>query len=358
MISGRIGKLMNFIQHNTDAVIIYTAANRFYFTGFMSSDGVLAVTKKRAVYFLDGRYYGAAADRVFDGIEPVLLTSLKEQLPHIMYDLGVENIMLESGITVSDFERFKSVLGAMNISASPKLDSLIAGMRAVKSEHEAECIEKAQRITEKGFEGILSFIKPGVTEKEIKAELEYIMMKNGADATAFDTIAAAGQNSAVPHAVPGDYKLKSGDFLVMDFAARLNGYDSDMTRTVCIGKPDAEMVKVYNTVLDAQQAAISAVRAGVTGKEVDAAARNIIKAAGYGDYFTHSTGHGVGIDIHEAPTVSHLVEKKLEAGNVITIEPGIYLNGKFGVRIEDMVYVTDDGCRNFTNAKKELIIID
>lgn len=358
MMSDRISKLMNFIQHGTDAVIIYTAANRFYFTGFMSSDGVLVVTKNRAVYFLDGRYYGAAGERVSYGIEPMLLTSLKTQLAHIMYDLGVENIMLETGITVSNFERFKSILSGMSVSASPQLDTLISSMRAVKSELEAEQIEKAQRITEKGFEGILSFIKPGVTEKEIKAELEYIMMKNGADATAFDTIAAAGLNSAVPHAVPGDYKVKDGDFLVMDFAARLNGYDSDMTRTVCIGKPDDEMVKVYNTVLEAQEAAISAVRAGVTAQEVDAAARNIIKAAGYGDYFTHSTGHGVGIDIHEAPTVSHLAQKELEAGNVITIEPGIYLDGKFGVRIEDMVYVTDTGCKNFTNAKKELIIID
>ena len=355
MISDRISKLMNFIQHSTDAVIIYTAANRFYFTGFMSSDGVLVVTKNRAVYFLDGRYYGAAGKRVSCGIEPILLTSLKTQLAHIMYDLGVENIMFESGITVSDFERFKTILSGMSINASPQLDTLISSMRAVKSEYEAEQIEKAQRITEKGFEGILSFIKPGVTEKEIKTELEYIMMKNGADATAFDTIAAAGPNSAVPHAVPGDYKVKNGDFLVMDFAARLNGYDSDMTRTVCIGKPDDEMVKVYNTVLEAQEAAISAVHAGVAAAEVDAAA---ISAAGYGDYFTHSTGHGVGIDIHEAPTVSHLAQKELEAGNVITIEPGIYLDEKFGVRIEDMVYVTKNGCKNFTRAKKELIIID
>ena len=199
---------------------------------------MLIVTKKRALYFLDGRYYGAAKCSLCEGIEPVLLTNLKEQLPNIMYDFEIENIILESGITVSDFERFKSILSEMNVNVSSQLDSFILGMRAIKSEEEAEHIESAQRITEKGFEGILNFIKPGVTEKAIKAELEYIMMKSGADATAFDTIAAGGPNSAVPHATPGNYILKSGDFLVMDFAARLNGYDSDMTRTVCIGKPD------------------------------------------------------------------------------------------------------------------------
>lgn len=358
MIYDRINRLMGFIPHGTDAVIIHTSANRFYFTGFISSDGVLIVTKKRALYFLDGRYYGAAKCSLCEGIEPVLLTNLKEQLPNIMYDFEIENIILESGITVSDFERFKSILSEMNVNVSSQLDSFILGMRAIKSEEEAEHIESAQRITEKGFEGILNFIKPGVTEKAIKAELEYIMMKSGADATAFDTIAAGGPNSAVPHATPGNYILKSGDFLVMDFAARLNGYDSDMTRTVCIGKPDEEMLKVYNTVLEAQEAAISSVHAGVLASEVDAAARKVISSAGYGDFFTHSTGHGVGIDIHEAPTVSSLSEKPLDTGNVITIEPGIYLGGRFGVRIEDMVYVTDKGCKNFTNAKKELIIID
>ena len=357
MLSERIRKLMNFITHSTDAVIIYTPANRFYFTGFMSSDGVLVVTKNRAVYFLDGRYYGAAAEHVADGIEPVLMTKLSEQLKHMMYDLCAENVMLESGITVSDLERFGSILDGMSVSASPQLDAFIASARAVKSKEEAECIERAQRITEKGFEGILSFIRPGMTEKEIKAELEYIMMKNGADATAFETIAAGGINSAVPHAVPGDYRLKDGDFLVMDFAARLNGYDSDMTRTVCIGQPDDEMVKVYNTVLEAQMEALSAVKAGAAASEIDAVARDVISAAGYGDYFTHSTGHGVGIDIHEAPTVSRLSEKVLEEGNIITIEPGIYLAGRFGVRIEDMVCVTRSGCKNFTKADKELIII-
>jgi Xaa-Pro aminopeptidase len=212
-------------------------------------------------------------------------------------------------------------------------------------------------MAEKAFLEVLNFIREGVTEIQIAAELEYRMKLAGSKAPSFGTIVVSGENSSMPHGVPGSRVIRAGDFITMDFGAVYNGYRSDMTRTVAVGFATDEMQKVYETVLKANLAAIEAVREGVTAASVDLAARNVIKDAGYGEFFTHSTGHGVGLEVHETPTVSFKNENKLCSGQVITIKPGIYKIGKFGVRIEDMVVVTKNGCNNLTKAEKSLIII-
>ncbi len=356
-----INKAMRFFNNlpkGAGAAVIITPANRFYLGGFPSSEGILIISENGISYLLDGRYFGAAEAGLRVPVKPVLLTDIKKQLPEILYDMKAENVLFESGITVAELERYKNMLSGFKVSASSELDDIIRDMRMAKSEDEAAAIREAQRITEKAFDELLHFLRPDLTEREVAAQLEFYMKKNGADSFAFDTIAAAGKNSAVPHAVPGDNKLQKGDFLVLDFGARRSGYDSDMTRTVCIGTPTDEMINVYNTVLKAQQTALSWLRPGLAAAAADKAARDVIKEAGYGQYFTHSTGHGVGIDIHEYPNLSPSSAAKLKKGNVVTVEPGIYISGRFGVRIEDMSLITENGCENLTHASKELIIVE
>ncbi|MGN0468928.1 MAG: M24 family metallopeptidase, partial [Acutalibacteraceae bacterium] len=210
---------------------------------------------------------------------------------------------------------------------------------------------------EKAFDHILGFIKPGITEREISLELDYTMLRSGADALSFETIAVSGANGSMPHGVPGEKKIEKGDFITMDFGAVVEGYHSDMTRTVAVSSVSDKQAEIYAIVLKAQEAGLAAIKNGVSCKEVDEQARNVIKSYGYGEYFGHGFGHGVGIEIHEYPNESPKSKAVLKSGNVVTAEPGIYLPGQFGVRIEDMVLVTDDGYYNFTKCKKELIIL-
>ena len=234
---------------------------------------------------------------------------------------------------------------------------MISDLRMVKSEEEKEKIIKAQRIAEKAFEHILSFIKPGVSEKDISLELDFFMLRNGAEALSFETIAVSGKNSSMPHGVPGEKKIEKGDFITMDFGAVVDGYHSDMTRTVAVGSVSEKQRSIYNIVLRAKNACLAGLKEGITGKEADAIARDIIAAEGYGKYFGHGTGHGVGVEIHEKPSLSPRNEKPLKRGEIVTVEPGIYLPGEFGVRIEDMAFITSDGCENLTKAPETLIIL-
>ncbi len=227
----------------------------------------------------------------------------------------------------------------------------------MKTEDEVEKIIAAQRIAEKAFEHILGFIKPGKTEKEVRLELEYYMLSHGADDLSFETIAVAGVKTSMPHGVPGDNVIKSGDFVTMDYGALVDGYHSDMTRTVAVGDITDEQIKVYAAVLEAQLAGLNSLHNGISGVDADKAARGVIEKAGYDDCFGHGTGHGVGVEIHEAPTLSPRSKHVLKTGHVVTVEPGIYVPGKFGVRIEDMALITDDGCRILTDCPKELIVI-
>jgi len=349
-----IESIKNLIAEDT-AVLIYTPVSRLYLSGFESSLGYLFITKEKTVLFVDGRYIEAAQKGVNSDIEVRLFTKLSEQVKEFLGE-KIKKLLVETSDTVADVRGFERLFG-VEVLPSDELEGTLRTLRLIKNDYEIDCIIKAQQMAEKAFDEILGFIRPGVTEIEIAAELEYRMKLAGSECVSFETIAVCGEKSSMPHGVPGDKVVKSGDFITMDFGAVYKGYHSDMTRTVAVGYATDEMKKVYDIVLSANLAAIEKVQEGAKASEVDLAARDIITKAGYGKEFSHSTGHGVGLEIHEAPTVSFKNETILKAGQVITIEPGIYLPGKFGVRTEDMVVVTKNGCNNLTKAEKKLIII-
>lgn len=341
-----------------DAMLLTGEANRFYASGFHSSgtDGVALVTKDRAWYFTDARYTEAAG-RTIRGAE------IREVGHGRGYGALLEEVLREQGarrlgfedayMTVQDWERYRKALPCELVPAS----ELLWELRRAKDDEELEAMVAAQRIAERALEDILNELRPGLTEKEVAARLQYRMLHYGAEDMSFDPIVVSGPNGSLPHGVPSERELRQGEFVTMDFGCVYHGYCSDMTRTVAIGSVTEEMRKVYETVLSAQKAGIAAARAGVTGREVDGAARAVIAAAGYGDAFTHSFGHGVGVEIHESPNASPMSDQPLPAGAVISAEPGIYLPGSMGVRIEDVILLTEEGCRNLTRAPKELLIL-
>lgn len=350
--------LKNALREKNSAALIYSEENRRYFTEFPSSDGWLLVTGEKAIFFTDSRYIEAASLECKGCDEVKLFKRMSESVKPVIEEMGVKKLSVEaSRITLSVLSALEKALEIEFVTDST-LDDIIDSVRIKKNESEVELIVKAQRIAEKAFEHICRFIKVGMTEKEIGLELDYFMLRNGADALSFETIAVCGEKTSMPHGVPGENKVKAGDFVTMDYGAVCGGYHSDMTRTVAVGYATDEMKKVYNTVLSAQSAAFELMKPGVPCTDVDKAGRDVIENAGYGEYFGHSLGHGVGVEIHEMPAVSPRSENVLEAGYVITNEPGIYLPGKFGVRIEDMAYITKDGYRNLTNAPKELIVLN
>ncbi len=339
-----------------EAFLISSPENRRYYTDFEASDGYLLVTPKKAVLFMDGRYIEAAQSKAKNCDEICLLKKVSEDVKSALEAEGITKVYTEEEkLTLREFKALEKALERE--LAPEKTDELTRNLRRKKSLEEKERIIKAQRIAEGAFEHILSFIKEGVTEKEIRLELEFYMLKNGADGLSFETIAISGKNTSMPHGVPTEKPVEKGDFITMDYGALYRGYHSDMTRTVALGYVSDEQEKVYNTVLEAQKAAAEAVKPGAKCADADAAARQIIEKAGYAEFFTHGTGHGVGIDIHEPPTVSYRSEETLRPGDVVTAEPGIYLPGKFGVRIEDMLYVTENSAENLTEAPKNLIVL-
>ena len=272
----------------------------------------------------------------------------------------VDDLMKQFGMRDEDLEaeykRLEGVVSELNVEMVPA-QGLVNGLRAAKDQEELDAMVQAQRISERAFDEILKFIKPGVTEKEIAAKLEYDMLRFGAQKMSFDPIVVSGPNGSLPHGVPSDKKVENGEFITMDFGCIYNGYCSDMTRTVALGEPTEEMRKVYNVVLQAQLAGLAASKAGVTGKSIDAAARKVIEDAGYGEYFGHGYGHSVGIEIHESPNANLRDETLMPVGAAVSAEPGIYLPGRFGVRIEDVAIMTEDGCIDITKAPKDLIVL-
>ena len=339
-----------------EAFLISSQANRKYFTDFDSSDGWLIITDSRSVFYTDGRYIEAAAAKIKNCDEVLPLLRVKETLPAAFEKLGIKTVYTEAeNLSVAQFEKLREILPA-RVEAE-KTDAAVSALRREKAEYEKSRIIKAQRIAEAAFEHILTFIKPGVTEKEIRLELEFFMLRNGADGLSFETIAISGENTSMPHGVPSGRKVKSGDFVTMDYGALVDGYHSDMTRTVAVGSVTEKQALVYETVLGAQRACLDILAPGLPCCDADRAAREYIEKAGFGEYFTHSTGHGVGIDIHEAPTLSSVSADILSYGDIVTDEPGIYIPGEFGVRIEDMVFIGETGCENLTKCEKSLIIL-
>ncbi len=349
--------MINIPNFGGENLLIITPVNRFYLSGFRSSLGYLFIIKGEAVLYVDGRYIEAAKSGVKEGVEVRLLSKLSDAIAEIKDRFCITEITYESDITVRESERLKELFGDVKAKASSSLSDELMNLRSIKTQSEIVCIKKAQSFAEKAFDNVLSFIRVGVSEKDIALELEYNMKKAGAEGISFGTIAVSGENSSKPHGVPTDKKIQNGDFITMDFGAVFEGYCSDMTRTVAVGFATDEMQLVYNTVLEAQENALRKIKAGASAGDVDLAAREVIEKAGFGKYFTHSTGHGVGLDVHEAPNLSPKNEKILVSGNVVTVEPGIYIEGKFGVRIEDMAKVEEKGAENLTNSKKSLIII-
>lgn len=352
-------KLAKSLENESEAFLIESDINRFYLTGFKSSAGAVLVTKGASYLLVDFRY-GEAAEKAVKSSNVIVYDKLIATLNQLIEKHQIKKLYLEAASTTIERLNFLNQnlkSNSLELGTDETLDRIINNMRLVKSKSEVNNIIKAQKITEDAFMEVLSFIKPGVTEREIALFLEFSMRKKGAEAVSFDLITITGSNTSLPHGVPGDKTVKSGDFVTMDIGALYNGYHSDMTRTVAVGTVTEEQKNIYSLVLKAQQNALQAVKAGVTAESVDNAARSVIEKSGYGSCFRHSTGHGVGLQIHELPFVTLNNKALLSSGMVITIEPGIYIPSKFGVRIEDMVCVTKNGCNNLTTAPKELIII-
>ena len=351
----RFEKLFENIPVGVDSVLITSDVNRRYFTGMKSSDGTVLVFRDKAYLIIDFRYIEKARETVKNA-EVIEQEHIYRQVAELLEKHSARNMAVESHtMTISSLHIWKNNLRNTEIIDSDLLSNAINTLRMYKSEDELECIIKAQRIAEKSLEELKSFIKVGRTEREIALELNRLMFENGAEDLSFETIVLSGTNTSMPHGVPSDKKVQSGEFVLMDFGAVYNGYHSDMTRTLCVGEPTEEMKKVYETVLKAQNMAIDSARAGMTGQELDRIARDIIEEAGYGEYFGHSLGHGVGLEIHERPNASPNYKFQLNAGAVVTVEPGIYIAGKFGVRIEDFVILNENGCENLTKSAKNLI---
>ncbi|MBQ8623631.1 MAG: aminopeptidase P family protein [Oscillospiraceae bacterium] len=348
-------KLFSVLPEGIDAAIITDDINRRYFTGMKSSAGTVIVFKEKAYLIIDFRYIEKATKTVKDA-EVILQGKLFDQINDLLTKHGAKTVAIESDtMTVTSLSMYKERITSAEVISTRDLSSAIGKLRIVKTQDEIDKMIKAQRIAEAAFEDVLNFIKPGVTEREIGLHLDYYMLKHGAEALSFDTIALTGANTSLPHGVPGDTAVAPNSFVLMDYGAVYDGYHSDMTRTVCVGTPTDKMAQVYNTVLKAQLDALSAIKAGVIGSDIDKIARDIITNAGYGDKFGHSLGHGVGVEIHEAPNAAPSSTHIFEENMIVTVEPGIYLPGEFGVRIEDFVVVKPDGCENMTLANKSLI---
>lgn len=353
-----VEQLKSFLKKG-EAALIMSEENIAYFTSFHSSNGYLVVTGDKSYFLTDSRYVEAAQDKIKTVDEVLLLRSMKDDLYDLLDKLGIKKLHIESErTTVKRLNDIKKATALrQRVICNGKLDEAICTIRIKKSENEKNKIIRAQRIAEKAFDHILSFISTEKTEKEIALELDFFMLKNGADALSFETIAVSGKNSSKPHGVPSDKKIENGDFITMDFGAVVDFYHSDMTRTVTVGEVSSKQIEVYETVLEAQLRAIEAIKAGKICNEIDKISRDIIASKGYGKNFGHGLGHGVGVEIHEAPSLNPSSSYILEEGNIVTVEPGIYLPGEFGVRIEDMGAVTETGFENFTKSEKKLIVL-
>ena len=347
-----IKKLQGRLPESVDCLLVTNEKNQRYLTGLNYTDGYVVICREKAFLLADFRYIEVAKRYESDELTVIMLGGANGGLNAVFTDNGCKNIGFEDGsMTVATLERLKTAYPDVNFVPC---GGHIEEMRVSKTETEVENIIKAQRIAEKALERLFTLMKPDMTEIEVALELEYGMRLYGAEKTSFDTIAVSGTASSLPHGEPRPIKLEKG-FLTMDFGALYNGYCSDMTRTVVIGKADGEMKKVYNTVLQAQLAALDFVAAGKSGKDCDKIARDIIYNAGYEGCFGHSLGHGVGMYIHEEPRLASSWDKPLEVGAIVTVEPGIYIEGKYGVRIEDMVWLGEDGPVNLTKAPKEML---
>lgn len=344
-----------FREKKAEALLITDPYNMRYISGFRGGEGMLFLTRDRRALITDSRYTEAASQETdFEVIEENRGHRRTAILRELFSETGAEAAGYEDqSLRCSEFAILRNALPEVKhwIPLGGSADCL----RRIKTPEELEYLRRAEAIGDEAFQALLPLLKPGMTELEAAAELEYQMKKRGAEGFSFDTIMASGIHSSMPHAIPSEKKLEAGDFITMDFGCVYRGYCSDMTRTVVLGKADEKQKEIYGIVLRAQKAALELIRAGLPGSRVDREAREIIEKAGYGDCFGHGLGHSVGLYIHEEPRLSPGDDTILEPGMIETVEPGIYVPGFGGVRIEDMVAVTEEGCENLTHSPKELM---
>ncbi|OAA31726.1 peptidase M24 [Kosmotoga arenicorallina S304] len=358
----KLSKLRHeLIKRDLDALLIFNreGSNRascWYISGFSGSFAVLLITNDCEYIVTDSRYFTQASMQTAFKLIPYNGGGL-EGLKNILSQLISENAIKRLGFEAERITHFhfKKLLSELSVELVES-DEIIKSMRMTKTEGEIEKIKKAIEVAEASLIETLNMVKPGVTEREVAARLEYEMKKRGGNPS-FETIVVSGDRSAIVHGTPSEKKISLGEFLLIDFGAIVDGYCSDITRTYAIGEPSDEMVKVYNIVYEAQRKGRETARAGITGAELHNVAKDIIANAGYGEYFGHGLGHGLGMEVHEDPTASPLNIEPLPKNSVVTIEPGIYLPGKFGVRIEDDVFLTEDGCKILTTLDRELKIL-
>ena len=339
------------------ALLVASVPNRFYLTGFETSDGYVLITKHAAVFLIDFRYVEKAKETV-KSCDVQLSVSPMAEIRALCEQHGIAHLYVENDyVSMSLQKDLAAAVKPTEIVADDRFDTLLRDMRSVKNETELSLMQQAQKLTDDTFSYIVERIEAGRTERDVMLDMEFYMRRLGSEGVSFDFIVVSGKNSSLPHGVPTDKKIERGDFVTMDFGAVVGGYHSDMTRTVAVGAVSDEQKRVYDTVLKAQLSAIDAVKSGVVCKDIDKIARDLIYAAGYEGCFGHGLGHSVGVEIHERPNFNTRCDTVLKAGTVMTVEPGIYLENRFGVRIEDMVFVTADGCIDLTKSPKELLVL-
>lgn len=350
-------------EKDLDAIMLFPSPNLHYMTGFKTSPGERLLI---AIMPIEGEPF-FVAPKLFESqirkeawIKEMILWNDEENPYEILKKVLEDKNLSDSRVAVDDTMWADQLLHISNVlpklSFTP-LGELMNSLRLTKSEVEVDLIKKSGEIVDSVVEVMKETIKPGMTEIEVAALMEYEMRKNGSEGPSFETIVGSGPNSAIPHYNAGERKINSGDFIVLDFGAMYKGYCSDTTRTLCVGAPTDKMREVYNIVKEAQEIGVRTVKPGIKAKEVDNAVRSYIEERGYGEYFTHRTGHGLGLQVHEEPYISGISETVLETGMVFSIEPGIYIEDEFGVRIEDIVVVTKDGCERMNNTSRELTIV-
>ncbi|ANU28363.1 Xaa-Pro dipeptidase [Planococcus versutus] len=341
-------------KRNVGAVLVTSPYNLRYITEFTGTAGLALVTKKEAVFITDFRYTEQANEQVKEFKVVQAKKNLMDEVIKTVQSRGIETLAFEQ-----DYMTYSTVMSykeKVDVKFEP-ISDLIEKLRMVKTPEEVSVLKAAAKIADDAFEHICGFIRAGVTELEVSNELEFFMRQQGATSSSFDIIVASGLRSAFPHGVASDKVIEQGDMITLDFGALYNGYISDITRTVAVGEPSEKMKEIYNVVLKAQELGVEKIGPGMSGIEADAIARDYIKSKGYGDAFGHSTGHGIGLEVHESPGLSFKSETILEQGMAVTVEPGIYLPGIGGVRIEDDILITESGNERLTNSTKELRIL-
>lgn len=351
-------RIMPILPSDIDAAIVTDVETRFWLTGFHSTAGTLIFNRQTAVFIIDFRYIEAARAALSNGCEVLLQEKLGAQIIDTLKKLGAKRVgFADDKVSVREAGERRALLKDFECVFSKELSQSVVRTAMVKTPREIALMQKAQDITDTALANVMPYVRVGTSEKELAARIEFEMKLAGATGVSFDFIVVSGSNSSMPHGVPTEKKIADGEFVTMDIGAIYNGYCADMTRTVAVGSASEEMKKVYDTVLTAQLAAIAAVKPGMVCREIDKIARDIIYSAGYEGCFGHGLGHSLGVQVHEPPAFNPKDETVLCPDMFITVEPGIYLPGRFGVRIEDVVRVTENGCVNITHSPKMLQIV-